>query len=233
VKPGLIAPRIVGFAAVLVACALSSGEAHAQKPSETPVPNCLDESIKDQLGRSLRPRGVQKRYFLKDGELEFIARGGLFASDLMSSSYTYGGALAFFFTEDLGFEVSFDVSHIALELDKPLAEFFGDDRFEPGTGYLAMASMLWSPIHAKLKMGDGVIHSDLLFAAGGGRLFHDSTQGIGVSAGMILELYTTRWITFRFELRNLLMIQEAVAETRLTNNIIATGGIALWIPTGL
>ena len=225
------------LAAILGAClfttVFSASPASAQKPSETAIPNCLDQSISDQLGQSLRPRGVQKREFLKKHQLQVVARGGLFASDLLSSSYIVGGAAAFYLTEDLGLEVSFDMTPVALDLDKPLSKFFGDDRFESSMGYLPMASLLWSPIHAKLRMGDGIVHSDIIFSAGGGRLVHESVQGIATQAGMALEMYLSQWVTLRFDIRDILLIQEAVSETRLSNNITATFGIALWIPTGL
>ena len=197
------------------------------------MPSCLDQSIVDELGQRVRPRGVQKREFLKQGQLELTARGGLLAGDLLSSSYIAGGSLALFATEDLAFEASFDVTPVELDLDSPLAEFFGDDRFEPGLGYLVQAGLLWSPIHAKAKIGSDIVHADIMFAAGAGRLFHDSTQGIGWSAGLLTELLLNPWVTLRFDLRNLLMVQEAAGETRLTNNITATFGVGLWIPTGL
>jgi outer membrane beta-barrel protein len=213
--------------------ATAAAAAEAEKPSDAPLPSCLDQTIRDQLGQTLRPRGVQKRDFAKDKHLELVAHGGLFAGDLGSSSYLYGGALLFYFTEDLGIEARFDVTPVALDLDAPLAEFFGDDRFEAGNGYLALANLVWSPIHAKLKIGESIIHSDLMLVAGGGRLFHDSVQGVNFDAGIILDMFTSKWITFRFDLRDVIGIQEAVGETRLTNNIVATAGIALWIPTGL
>jgi outer membrane beta-barrel protein len=221
------------FAALALLCALPLGESWAQKPSETPIPNCLDQSITDELGQSLRPRGVQARDFLKQGQLQFTGRGGLLAADLLSSSYMAGGAVGFYLTEDLGIEASFDISPLALDLDKPLAEFFGDDRFEPSMGYLALTGLLWSPIHAKLKMGESIVHADIVLNAGGGKLFHDSVQGLAGQVGAALEIYATQWVTFRFDIRDLLLVQEAVAETRITNNIMATFGVAVWIPTGL
>lgn len=224
------APALLG---ALVLCSILPRSSLAEKPSQTPIPNCLDQSITDELGQSLRPRGVQSRDFLKRGQVEIVARGGLFASDLLSSSYMAGGALGYYITEDLGLEASLDLTPVALDLDKPLAEFFGDDRFEPGMGYLAMAGLLWSPIHAKLRMGDSIVHSDIVLSAGGGKLLHNSVQGFAGQAGAALELYITQWVTLRFDLRDVLLLQEAVAETRITNNLIATFGIALWIPTGL
>jgi outer membrane beta-barrel protein len=224
-----------GFALLLVGLTASAGPARAQpRPSDAPVPSCLDQSIVDELGASLRPRGVQKRVFTKKGELALTASGGLFASDLLSSSYTFGGSLALFVTEDLGFEARLLATPVELDLDRPLAGFFGDSRFDRGFGYLATGGLIWSPIHAKLKLGDSIIHSDIMFAAGAGRMFgHDAVQGLAFNAGIVLDLFFSQWFTFRIDVRDVVMVQEAIAETRLTNNIVATAGFTLWIPTGL
>ncbi len=203
------------------------------RPSDAPLPSCLDRSIRDELGRTLTPRGVQKRDFLKRGHVQLSAEGGLYAGDLTSSSWIGGGALGYWFTEDLGLEVRFGVTPIALDLDSPLAGFFGDDRFDPGLGYLGLANLTWSPVHTKMKIGDDIVHGDFLVSAGAGRLFHDSVQGLAFDLGLGLALFTSQWITVRFDVRDVMVVQEAVAETRFTNNLMATAGIALWIPTGL
>jgi outer membrane beta-barrel protein len=200
------------------------------RPSDAPLPSCMDETIKDELGRQVKPKGVQRRYFLKKHKLELVAHGGLYSGDLTSSSWIAGGSLAWFFTEDFAVEARFDVTPIRLDIDQPLGQFFGDTHFKPGTGYLALGNLLWSPIHAKLKMAGGIVHSDIMVSAGAGRLIHDSVQGVTYDAGVSLELFTTRWVTFRFDARDVMAVQEAVAETRFTNNIVATAGIAFWIP---
>lgn len=211
--------------------------AHAQPaaavPSEAPLPSCLDQTIRDELGRELKPRGVQARDFLKKHKLELVGHGGLYAGDLTSSSWIAGGSLAFFFTEDFGVEARFDYTHLAVDLDSPLAQFFGTTQFEPGPAYLALGNLLWSPIHAKMKMGGGIVHADFMFFAGAGRQFHDAVQGISLDAGMALDLFVTRALTIRFDARDLMAVQEAAGETRYTNNIVATVGLALYIPTGL
>jgi outer membrane beta-barrel protein len=226
--------RIAAGAVLLVVFAAATDPAGADDlPSEAPLPSCLDKTIKDELGRELHPRGVQKKDFLKVHKVEIAVKGGLYAGDLTSSSWVGGGALVFWFTEDLGLQTSFEVTPIALDLDEPLAEFFGDDRFKPGMGYLGLASLLWSPIHAKLKIGGDIVHADLIVNAGAGRLVHDSVQGIAFDGGFMLDLFTSKWVTFRFEARDVMAVQEAVAETRFTNNIVTTAGIAFWIPTSL
>ena len=236
--PGALATRAAADEPVRTAAATeSAAEAHAATaaatPSEAPLPSCLDQSIKDELGQSLRPRGVQKRDFAKRGHVELLAKGGLYAGDLTSSSWIAGGALGFWFTEDLGIELGFEVTPIALDLDSPLAEFFGDDRFEKGLGYLPMANLVWSPIHTKMKLGDDIVHGDFLIYAGGGRLIHDSVQGATFDAGFALELFTTDVLTVRFDVRDVIAVQEAAAETRLTNNIVASFALGIWVPTPL
>lgn len=227
--------RTLGVIA-LTAC-LAGGIAHAQpapaKPSDAPLPSCLDQTIADQLGEQLKPRGVQKKNFLKRRKLNLVMHGGLHGGDLTSSSWLAGGSLGFFFTEDFGIAAEVDVTPLTLDLDSPITKFFGDDRFEPGLAYVALGKIMWSPIHAKLRLGGGIVHADFLFYAGAGRMFHDAVQGIAYDAGVALDMFVTRAMTIRIALHDLMAVQEIAAETHFTNNLIATVGLALWIPTGL
>jgi hypothetical protein len=56
-------------------------------------------------------------------------------------------------------------------------------------------------------------------------------QGVTFDAGMALELFTTGFFTVRFEGRDVMAVQEAVAETRFTNNFMATLGLSFWVLT--
>jgi len=176
---------------------------------------------------------VQKRDFRKDKKIVLVGHGGLFGGDLTSSNWIAGGSLGLFFTEDLGASVEFDLTPLTLDLDAPLNKFFGDNRFAPGMAYVALANVLWSPIHAKLKLGGGIVHADILLFAGGGRMFHDAVQGLSFDAGSAIDLFVTRALTIRLDARDLTAVQEAAGETRFTNNLVATAGLALYIPSGL
>lgn len=242
---GIALARYTSAVATLtvVALGLDAHEAAAQpasatsaapaKPSDAPLPSCLDRSIRDQLGDQLKPRGVQKREFEKDNKLVLSVHGGLYGGDLTSSSWLAGGSLGYFFTEDLALSAEFHMTPLTLDLDAPLNEFFGDDRFEPGMAYVALGNLMWSPVHAKLKMGGGIVHADFMVFAGGGRMIHDAVQGISFDAGFAADLYVTRALTIRLGVRDLMAVQEIAGETRYTNNIVATAGLALYIPTGL
>ena len=203
------------------------------KPSDAPLPSCLDQTIAEQVGEQLKPRGVQKKDFLKRRKINVVLQGGLNGGDLMSSSWIAGGSVGFFFTEDFGIAGEFDVTPLELDLDSPINKFFGDDRFEPGLAYVALGKLLWSPIHAKLKLGGGIVHADFLFFAGAGRMFHDAVQGIAYDAGVALDMFVTKGLTIRIGIQDLMAVEEIAAETHFTNNLIATAGLALWIPSGL
>jgi outer membrane beta-barrel protein len=96
-----------------------------------------------------------------------------------------------------------------------------------------LGNLMWSPIHAKLKLGGGIVHSDIMLFLGGGRMIHDAVQGVSFDAGAAIDMFVTRALTVRLDIRDLTAVQEAAGETRFTNNLVATIGLALWIPTGL
>jgi outer membrane beta-barrel protein len=210
-----------------------SGVPAAAKPSDAPLPSCLDQTLANQLGEQLKPRGVQKKNFLKRKKINIVLHAGLYGGDLTSSNWIAGGSLGWFFTEDFGVQAEFDVTPLTLDLDSPLSQFFGDTRFQPGMAYVGLANLMWSPIHAKLKVGGGIVHSDIMLFAGGGRMFHDAVQGLSFDAGAAIDLFVTGAVTVRFAVRDLTALEEIAGIERFTNNLVATAGIAVWIPTGL
>jgi outer membrane beta-barrel protein len=208
----------------------AAGTAAPAKPSDAPLPSCLDQTIAGQLGESLKPRGVQKKNFLKRHKINLVVHGGLYAGDLTSSSWIAGATLGYFFTEDFGVAAELDLTPLTLDLDAPLNQFFGDNRFEASMAYVALGNAIWSPIHAKLKIGGGIVHSDIMFFAGGGRMINDAVQGLALDAGAAIDMFVTNIVTVRLDARDLMAIEEVAGDTRETHNLIATMGLALWIP---
>ena len=176
---------------------------------------------------------MQKKNFLKRHKINLVIHGGLWAGDLTSSSWIAGGTLGYFITEDFGLAAEFDLTPVTLDLDTPLNQFFGDNRFTDSMGYLALGNAFWAPIHAKMKMGGGIVHSDIMFFAGGGRLIDQSVQGLAFDGGGAIDFFVSGFLTVRLDLRDVMAIEEIAGTTRTTNNIVATMGLSVWIPTGL
>jgi outer membrane beta-barrel protein len=190
---------------------------------------CLDPA--QELGAAGARKGVQKRDFLKRMRAEISVWGGFWASDLLSSSYDYGGALAFYPFEDIGVEVSLLVTPFSLAVEKPLTQFFQGQVFAPSIAFVVVGDILWSPIHLKMRVSEkAIVHGDLFFAVGAGDTISGTVQGATFDVGLGLKIYPNKWVAVRFDLRDYLMIQEAIAVQRTTNNIIGTLGLSVFLP---
>jgi len=175
-------------------------------------------------------KGVQRRDFLKKHRFEIAAVGGYYASDALSSTYSYGGAVAYYPSEDFGLEVLVTRTPIKFRLEEPFSAFDQERHFQPSAAYQGIASLLWSPIHAKFKFTEAtIIHGDVFAMAGAGRTFHESVLGLTWEAGLGLKLYFSRFVTFRLEVRDFLIPQEILGRGRSTNNLAVLGGFSLWL----
>jgi outer membrane beta-barrel protein len=177
-----------------------------------------------------RRKGVQRRDFLKKHRFELSAVGGFYASDALSSTYSYGGALAFYPSEDFGLEVLVTYSPVQFRLEEPFGGFTLERHFTPSSAFQGIASMLWSPIHAKFKWSeDTIVHGDVFAVAGAGRTFHESVMGLTWEAGVGLKLYISKRFAFRVDVRDFLLPQEVLGRGRITNNLTALGGLSFWL----
>jgi outer membrane beta-barrel protein len=178
-----------------------------------------------------RRKGVQRRDFLKRHRFEVSGMGGFYASDTLSSTYSYGGALAFFPSEDFGLELLVTRSPVKFRLEEPFSAFDREQHFPPGVAWQGIVSMLWSPIHAKLRFSDeNIVHSDIFIVAGAGKTFHDSVQGLTWEVGGGIKLYLSRFVTMRIDVRDFLLPQEVLGRGRITNNLTVLAGVSLWLP---
>src|SRR5262245_21477063 len=163
--------------ALLAVQTLGDAVVHAQ---------CIDEAIRDELNARRRYRGVQKRLVQKAGRHEISAMGGIYAADLLSSSYLLQGAYTFHFVEELALEASFaytraesdlvdvveqDTSFTALRLNTPV--------------YIYQGHLLWSLAYGKLRWFSGsVSRFDIHLALGGGVTDNQTAEGLTLSGGI-------------------------------------------------
>jgi outer membrane beta-barrel protein len=199
---------------------------------ETAHAQCIDEAIRDELNARRRYRGVQKRLFQKAGRHELSAMGGLYAADLLSSSFLLQGAYTFHVTEELGLEASFgytradsdlvriveqDTSFTALRLDSPV--------------FIYQGHLLWSLAYGKLRWFSGSISRfDLYAAVGGGVTDNQSAEGLTFSAGLGFKVFFGEWFGLRLDLRDQVLSQELLGVSSIVNNLAATLGFSVFLP---
>jgi outer membrane beta-barrel protein len=204
-----------------------AGEAGAtpEAPSSTRIA-CLDDSSDDGSPR----KGVQKRDFLKRRRFELAALGGFYASDLLSSTYTFGGSLAFFPAEDLGVEALATYLPMRFRIEDPFTGFDGQHRFSGGGALQVMGAVLFSPVHAKFKVSEtNILHGDLFVLAGAGRTFHDTVQGLSWQGGGGMRVYLGNHLAFRLDVRDFIVPQEVLGRGRITHNLTILAGVGAWL----
>jgi outer membrane beta-barrel protein len=216
-------------ARVLLVLACMAPVLHA---AERASAQCIDEAIRDELNARRRYRGVQKRLFQKAGRHELSVMGGLYAADLLSSSYLLQGAYTYHVTEDLGLEASFgysraesdlvrivetDTSFTALRLNRPV--------------YIYEGHLLWSLAYGKLRWFSGsVSRFDLYTALGGGVTDNQTARGLTLSGGLGFKVFFGSWFAVRLDVRDQVMSQELLGLSEVVNNLAATLGFSAFIP---
>jgi outer membrane beta-barrel protein len=175
-------------------------------------------------------KGVQRRDFLKRHRFEISGLGGFYASDALSSTYSYGGAVSFFPSEDFGVEALLTRTPMQFRLEQPFTAFDQQTHFQSSVAWQGIFSLLWSPIHAKLKFSDTtILHGDLFVVAGAGRTADPSVLGLTWEAGLGAKIYFTRFFAFRLDVRDFLLPQEVLGRGRITNNVTVLAGFSLWL----
>ncbi|MCG5055025.1 MAG: outer membrane beta-barrel domain-containing protein [Myxococcales bacterium] len=188
---------------------------------------CLEDLSADGASR----KGVQVRPFLKDKRFEVTALGGLHASDVLSSTYTFGGAVGFYPSEDLGLELLVTHAPVRYQLEEPFSAFDRERRFEPGRANQAILSLLFVPMQAKFRFGeDTIVPADVFVVAGAGRTFHDSVLGVTWAAGLGARLFLGDLVALRLEVRDFVTPQEVLGSARIANNVALTFGVGVWLP---
>ena len=177
-----------------------------------------------------RRKGVQRRDFLKKHRFELSGLGGFYASDALSSTYSYGGAVAFYPSEDFGMEFLLTRSPMQFRLEQSFTAFDQQMHFVPSVAWQGIVSLLWSPIHAKFKFSDTtILHGDLFAVVGAGRTADASVLGLTWEAGAGAKIYFNRFLSFRLDLRDFLLPQEVLGRGRITNNVTILAGLSLWL----
>ncbi len=195
---------------------------------------CIDEALRDELNARRRYRGVQERLFQKALRHELSVLGGVYAADLTSSSWLVGGAYTFHFSEDLGLEASFGYTETRSELVDIIEERIATDLVDQeNPAYLYQGHLLWSMAYGKLRwFGSHITRFDFGLALGGGITDNRSARGLTFSGGFAFKFYPTRWLGVRLDLRDHVLQQELLGESRIVNNLVATLGLSMFLPFG-
>jgi outer membrane beta-barrel protein len=229
---------------LLVACGLGAGalvalcvgplRARAECSDEKGGP-CVDDAIRDELNARRQYRGVQERVFQKALRHELSAYAGAYAADLASASYLVGGAYTFHLSEDLGLEASFGYTRAKAELVHIIEDRFATDLIREDTPVFVYGGhLLWTLAYGKLRwLHSRISRFEFFIALGGGITDNRSARSLTFSGGFGLKFYPTSWLGVRLDVRDHVLNQELLGESRIVNNLVATLGVSTFLPFGL
>jgi outer membrane beta-barrel protein len=195
---------------------------------------CIDEAIRDELNARRQYRGVQERLFQKALRHELSVLGGAYAADLTSSSYLVGGAYTFHFSEDLALEAMFGHTRSRSEVIDIIEERQGTDLVRDDVPvWLYQGHLLWTLAYGKLRwFGSRISRFDFNLALGGGITDNRSAQSLTFSGGLGFKFFPNEWLAVRVDLRDQVLTQELLGESRIVNNLMASLGLSVFFPFG-
>ncbi len=198
-------------------------KAHAQ---------CIDEAIRDELNARRRYRGVRERLFQKAGRHELSVMGGLYAADLLSSSYLLQGAYTYHVTEGLGLEASFGYTRADSRIVRIIETDRGINLIRvQAPVFIYGAHLVWSIAYGKMRwFGSAISRFDFFLALGGGITDNQTARGLTFSGGFGFKFFLAQWLALRLDVRDQVLQQEILGESTIVNNLAATLGLSVFIP---
>ena len=217
--PRSLANRSLGWAARFIGPSAASAQ-------------CIDEAIRDELNARRRYRGVRERLFQKAGRFELGVYGGVYAADLLSTSYLVGGNLTYHVTEDIGLEAGFGYSHAQSDLVHIIEASRGITLVRIDAPiYIYTAHLIWTIAYGKLRwFGADIGRFDFNLALGGGITDNTTSRGLTGSFGFGVKFFFAEWFEIRIDVRDQILEQELLGAQTIVNNLTATLGLAVFLP---
>lgn len=230
----MAADRLVGLAVALGVLA-AAGPARADEPATPtatrPTAICIDQEIADRLAVKRKRRKVVDRLFVKQQRHELSLVGGLYVSDLFSSTYALGASYTFHMTETTAVEMGAAVAHANADIIRSLEEermMVLDDEFAQVRFFESL--LLWTPVYGKLRLGGSVVRFDIHLDAGVGVVESPTSRGAAFVTGIGLKLFAGRALAVRIDARDHVFRQELLDERFIVNDLSLTLGLSMFLP---
>ena len=221
--------------ALLLAVTAVTAEPPDLVPADDPggKAECIDQELQDKLAIKRRRRGKAPRDFVKAQRHEISIGGGWWVSDLFAGAPVVGGAYTYHMTEDAAVEASVAVTKNDAETIRAIeggrGEVVGDVSAQTR---LVASSLLWYPLHGKLRAGGAIVHFDIHLDLGVGVIDAPTSRGAAGLAGVGVKLFASRAVAVRLDVRDHVYRQELLDERFLVNDVAVTLGLSLFLPLG-
>ena len=208
---------------------------------------CIDEDVKADLFAKRKQRTSRDRLFQQTNRHELTLRTGYYASDTFDGVvytqqasigsvplYTFGifaFAYSYHMTEDFAVEATAGITQLTSRGGPELERTFSVLENRPRQQLMFDADLIYSLAHAKMRFGGSITHFDFFLAAGGGVVDSVVSSGIAGNGGFGLKFFLGNAFAFRLDLRDHVFRQQLLAQQFWVNDITATIGLSLFLPT--
>jgi outer membrane beta-barrel protein len=192
---------------------------------------CIDPEAAARLSVKRKRRGRVPRVFVKAQRHELSLLGGWFVSDLFSGSWLTGAAYTYHMTEDAAIEATY----LRTTNDAELARAIEDGRAQlikdlHAPISFASSTLLWYPLHGKLRAGGSVIYFDTHLDLGVGAVDSPTSRGAMGIGGLGFKLYWGKAVAIRFDARDYVYRQELLDAKFIVNDVSVTLGLSMFLP---
>jgi outer membrane beta-barrel protein len=98
---------------------------------------------------------------------------------------------------------------------------------------LYFGHLVWSLAYGKMRwFGEGISRFDFFLAAGAGITDDGLGRGLTGSGGFGMKIYVGKWLGIRLDVRDHVLQQEVLGVSQIVNDIVATGGVSVFLPFG-
>jgi outer membrane beta-barrel protein len=206
----------------------AAAKAEAAKPGGDA---CIDEDVKADLFAKRKQRTSRDRLFQQTNRHELTLRGGYYASDTFDGFPVGAFAYSYHMTEDFAVEATAGITRLSSHGGPELERTFAVLQNKPRTQLMFDADLVFSLAHAKMRFGGSITHFDFFLAAGGGVVDSVVSSGVAGNGGFGLKFFLGRMFAFRIDVRDHVFRQQLLSEQLLVNDISATLGLSLFVPT--
>jgi len=208
---------------------IAGGAGPAQGPERQDA--CIDENVKADLFAKRKQRTVRERLFQQTNRHELTVRGGYYVSDLFDGTWTAGAAYTYHMTEDLGVEASGAYTRLTSSGGPELERTFAVLQGKPRSQWYFDADLVWVPAHAKMRLGGSITHFDFFLAAGGGLVDSALSEDLAGNGGFGFKFFLGHAWAIRLDVRDHVFRQQLLSQVMWVNDLTATVGVSLFLPT--
>ena len=203
---------------------------------------CIDENVKADLFAKRKQRTSRERLFQQTNRHELTLQGGYYVSDTSTALHAPGESLRPYPSARVRLRVSHDrgprrsrrrrryTRLTSSRRARAGADLRGAGRTSRAGELMFDADLVWSPAHAKMRLGGSITHFDFYLAPAAAWSTRSCRATSPATAASGLKFFLGTGVRLRFDVRDHVFRQQLLAQTMCVNDLTTTVGLSIYLP---